>query len=199
MDWDKDYLKSWNHPHRYMITAILSSFPWVSLVEVGCGPGPNLVNIVKNLQGKQVGGVDIVPEAIELANKTFTGGMFKVSPADDVMMSDKATDVVLTDMMLIYVDPSRIDKHIKELKRICRNHIVLCEFHSDSWWQRLKLRFTSGYNAYDYIKLLKKHGFYNIQKFKIPPEVWPKEDGTPANPKENQFRWIIKAQVPKRG
>lgn len=197
MDWEKDYLSTWNHPHRFMITFILSTFPWVSLMEIGFGGGPNLINIIKHLTGRQVGGTDVVPEAVEMAEKTFVGGMFKVCPADDIMLSDNATDVALVDMVLIYVDPTRIDKHIKEIKRVARTHIVFCEFHSTSWWERFKLRWRSGYNAYDYKKLLKKHGFYDIELFKIPNEAWPKEDGTPSSDEENKFRYIIKAKKPR--
>lgn len=191
IDWKVEYLDTADHPHRWLLTQILKTFPWFSLMEIGCGPGANLVNIVKGIPGRQIGGIDINPEAIELAEKTFNGGVFKCCSAEDIMMSDKATDVALTDMTLIYVSPWKIDKHLKELKRITRNYLVLCEFHSESWWDRLKLRINSGYNAYDYRKKLKKLGFYDIMVLKIPDKMWP-------GAKNDKFRHIIKARVPKR-
>ena len=191
IDWQKEYNATWNHPHRFLISSLLSTFNWVSLIEVGCGSGANLINITQNIKDKQLGGVDINSDAIALAEKTFVGGIFKVCPADDVMMSDKSTDVTLTDMTLIYVSPLKIRKHLTELKRITRNYVILCEFNSESWWERLKLRLSTGYHAHDYGKLLRDLGFNDIMKYKIPDEMWP-------GAKNDKFRFIIKAKVPRR-
>lgn len=192
IDWTKDYLSTWNHPHRFLITEILKTFNWFSLIEIGCGAGENLVNILKAIPDKQLGGIDINPDAIEVAKQSFVGGIFKVCPADDVMMSDKSTDVILSDACLIYVSSWDIKRHIREVKRIARTHIIFCELHSTNWWKRLKMKFSSGYNVYNYKTLLTKMGFYDISLFKIPKELWP---GTPWE----EYGWIILAKVPKRG
>lgn len=192
IDWKKSYLDTWNHPHRNIISEILGLFPWLSLLELGCGSGPNLVNIIKKYPGKQIGGTDINEDAIELARKIFKGGIFKVGSAEDVMLSDDSVDIILTDMMLIYVGWWKIDKYIEEIKRLARNKIILCEFHHTSFWQRLRLKLTSGYNAYNYIKLLQKHGFYDIYISKIPENAWP--GGDP----QKTFGYIMWANVPKK-
>jgi len=191
IDWQKSY-QNFDHPHRFLISAVLKSLDWLSLIEIGCGGCANLINIVKCVPGKQVGGVDVNPEAIKLANETFRGGLFKVNSADNIMLSDKSTDCTLSDMMYIYVTPRDINKYIKELKRITRKYVILCEFHSTNWWNRLALRFNSGYNAYNYQKLLGKFGFYDIALYKVPPEAWP--GGEP----QKTFCYIIVAKVPKR-
>lgn len=192
IDWKTSYLDTWNHPHRSRITEALASFSWLSLIEIGCGPGPNLINILNKFKNKQLGGVDVNKDAIELAKKAFTDGLFKVCAGNDVMLSDKSTDVSLTDMMLIYVGRTKIDSYIEELKRITRNHVVLCEFHSTSPLKRLWLKILSGYNAYDYKKLLAKHGFFDIMSYKLTPEDWP--EGT----HQGEFGYIFVARVPKR-
>lgn len=191
IDWDKDYLSTWNHPHRSFISAYLRSFNWTSLMEIGVGGGANLVNILKNNKDKQVGGIDINPDAIKAAEKAFTGGRFKVCSGEDIMMSDKSSDVALTDMCLIYVGPNKIAKYIEEIKRITRGRVVLCEFHSTSFWKRLKLRLLSGHNSYDYKKLLTKHGFYDVQLFKIPDELYPGAE-------YHEFRYLIVGICPFR-
>lgn len=191
IDWKTSYLDTWDHPHRYYITAVLKRLSWRSLIEIGCGPGANLVNIVRNIPEVQVGGVDVNPEAIELAKKTFTGGLFKVNSADDIMLSDKATDVTLSDMTLIYVDPFNIGRYVKEMKRITRKYVVLCEFNSKSRWQRLKIKITTGYNAYDWKKVLEKHGFYDIVVSPLPQQAWP-------DVKNPNLRTIITAKVPRK-
>ena len=175
IDWNKDYLQTWNHPHRFLISGILRTIPWISLFEIGCGAGANLVNIIKCFQGKtiQLGGSDINADAIEVAQQVLKGAVLKVGSGDDVIMSDDSTDIVLTDRMLIYVGPRKIDVYIREIKRIAREYAVLCEFHEKNLWKRLKLRFNTGYYSYDYIKLLRKHGFYDMITYRLPPEAWP--------------------------
>src|SRR3990167_8142383 len=116
INWKNSYSSTWNHPHRALISAVLKGFNWLSLIEVGCGSGANLINIVKVFPGRQVGGVDVNPDAIAEAQKSFNGGFFKVCSGDDIMMSDDSTDAVLSDMCLIYVGPGQIEKYLNEIK-----------------------------------------------------------------------------------
>lgn len=190
IDWRKEYLDTWNHPHRQLIMWVLQSFPWYSLWEVGCGPGANLLRILKTpeLQGRQLGGSDVNEEAIELARSTFIGGKFHVESTENLLLSDKAVDVILSDASLIYISPLKIDKALDEITRVARSRIVLCEFHSTSFWKRWWFRWKTGYNAYDYQKLLEKHGCYDIQMIKITKEFW---DGTPWT----DWGYIITAKI----
>lgn len=189
IDWNTEYLQTWNHPHRTYLSSVLTRIPWMSLLEIGCGSGANLLNIIQHFKGKQVGGVDVNPEAIKLARETFNGAFLEVSSADDVLMSDNSTDVVLTDMLMLYI--SNPDKVIKEVKRIARNYAIFCELHSESWWHRLKVKYRDGYNIHNFRTLLEKHGFYDIMLVKIPKEVW---SGEP----QDTFGYIILAKVPRR-
>ena len=134
-------------------------------------------------------------DAIALAQETLSGALLKVNSGDDIMMSDKSVDVTLTDMTLIYV--GEIKNYLKEIRRITRNHIVLCEFHHPSLLKRLVLKWKSGYNAYDYRKLLTTLGFYDIMIFKLKPEDWPDEHGIAHEPQKT-YAHIIIARVPKR-
>lgn len=190
IDWKTSYFDTWNHPHRAFIVRVLQSIPWVSLFEFGCGAGANAVAIVKYLQGRQLGGVDINPEAIETAQKMFKYGLFKVGSMKDVMMSDSSVDVVLSDRALIYIDPFNIDEVISEMKRVAREYVVIAEFHNKSLWERIKLWYNSGYWSYNYKALLEKHGFYDVVIYKTPIEYWG----------ENYYKHdhIIVAKVPKR-
>ena len=168
---------------------MLKSIPFQSLFEIGCGPGANLVRIVKEMPGKQLGGCDVNEDAIKLAQETFKGGRFYVDAGNDTMLSDKSVDVVLSDMALIYVGPFKIRSYLREMKRVGRSHVVLCEFHSKSLWKRWITRF-GGYHVYDYKKLLESEGFYNVQVQHIPEQLWP---GTDRN---TEFRSIITARIP---
>lgn len=195
IDWQKEYISTWNHPHRQLLAGILSQMPWMSLFEIGCGGGPNLIQIAKSLHGRQfqLGGTDINADAIEAAknNGVFKGGAFFVCPADDTLMSDKSSDVVLTDMMLIYISPKDIMRHLLEFKRIARGWVIFCELDSthakERWWVKL----STGYNVYDYKQLLQKAGYYDIMKYKLKEEHWPND------PLHLKYASIIIAKVPE--
>ncbi len=176
IDWKTHYYDSWNHPHRELIVEALKQFPWFTLWEVGVGGGANIARIVRDLPGRHLGGSDVSEDAVAFCREAFKDGKFQVESVEDMLMSDHSSDVILSDATLIYVDPKKIDKVMGEIVRIARNNIVLCEFHSKSWWKRFWFRMKSGYNAYDYDALLKRHGCYDVRIFKIPKRFWP---GTP--------------------
>lgn len=181
----KEYQQTWKHPRRQFIAAVLSHLPWFSLMELGCGSGPNIINLVKLFPGRQYGGIDINEIAIDILGKTIQGGVFKVGSTEDIMMSDHSSDIILTDMTLIYIGPLKIRKSLKEIHRVTRNFVVLNEYHSDKWFARVKLRIFSGRHAYNYRKLLSRNGFYDIQIYKTPAVE-------PDN--EEKFRHIITAK-----
>lgn len=172
IDWKVKYFDSWKDPHRYFISYYLTMFDWGSLIEVGVGGGANIVNIVKMIPHRMLGGVDINPDAIKLCQEKIKGGIFKVGAADDIMMSDKSADVLLSDMMYIYVGPFKINKHIRELRRVARNKVVLCEMYEPNPIKRIWLYLREGYFFHNWMKLLKKNGFYDIVKVKMPKEAW---------------------------
>ena len=83
-----------------------------------------MLNIVKNYregETKQLGGIDINPEAVAFLEKTFKGGYFRVGNVENIFISDSASDIILTDMTLIYIGPMKIKQALKEVRRIARN------------------------------------------------------------------------------
>lgn len=189
IDWVESYTKTWTHPHRALLMQVLRSIGFMSLWEVGCGGGANLVRIIKELGSKQLGGCDVNPDAIQVCKNMLQGGIFEVTTGDDLLMSDKSTDIVLTDMTLIYVGPLKIRKYLREFKRVGRNYVVFVEFHSESWWERLKER-LNGHHAHDFKKLLSSEGFYDVVVQKIPQQFYP-EATSGLN-----LRSIITARIP---
>ncbi len=190
IDWKVHYMNP-NHPHRIMLAEVLKRMNWLSLIEVGCGAGANLVQIVKSIPGRQVMGVDINPDAIAFAQTQFKNALLKVNAADNIMLSDQSCDVILSDMTMIYISPLKIEKHLNEFKRVARNYVVLCELHNSSWWHRFAVKWKEGYNVFNWPKLLEKNGFYDIQKFKIPTSAWPESD------LQQKYGYIIVARVPR--
>lgn len=190
INWKEHYMNP-EHPHRVMIAYVLKSLRWGALVEVGCGAGANLAQIMKVNQGKQLGGVDINPDAIAFAKTQFQHAFLNVNSADDIMLSDQATDIILSDMCMIYISPFLIKRHLDEFKRVARSYLVLCELHSPSLWERLVVKWKEGYNIFNWPKLLEENGFYDIQTYKIPKEGWPESN------LQQKYGHIIVARVPK--
>ena len=92
-------------------------------------------------------------------------------------------------MCLIYLTKKNFRKVLEEARRVARVGMVFCEFHHKSWFRRQILRWTSGYNSYDFEKELKKAGFYDIQMYKLTEQDWP--GGNP----QRDYGWIISAKV----
>ncbi len=174
---------------------MLADLRWTSLIELGCGSGPNLIQIVKHLPGKQLAGLDVNADAIEEAAKVLKGAGLRVGDMLDTPFSDKGADIVLTDMACIYVSPRDIQKQVTELRRLARNYVVLCEFNSTSWWSRFKLRRSSGYYAHDWKKELEKQGFYDILVQKLPPNSWPDPETGEFHEPQKTYGYIIIAKV----
>src|SRR3990167_683161 len=188
INWKEQYIDTTDHPHRGLLLKALESMKWFSLFEIGTGAGANLINIVRHFKKVQVGGIDINKDAIETAKHYLQGALLKVGSAEDIMFSDNSVDVILTDMSLMYISPLEIDKVIKEMKRIGRNYVVLCELTSHSWWEQLKFFWSSGYHAHNYKKLLEKHEFWDIMEYKLPKEAWPGGD-------QEKIGYIIIARI----
>jgi hypothetical protein len=173
INWGEHY---WNpeHPHRTMIINILTHKVrrFGSIIEVGCAAGANLARVKLVFPHVDVGGVDPNPEAIEEARRRVPGGTFEVGHTHDLFFSDRSVDVTLTDACLLYVSPLNIKDALREIRRVTRTHVVLCELYHPNWFVRLVAGW-SGYSLHNYPKLLMKMGFYDVEVHKIPEHVWP--------------------------
>lgn len=190
IDWEKDYFSTADHPHRDLIIRELAKEPFASILEIGCASGPNLYRIQKAFPNVQVGGIDINEDAIEAAKRLVpSAAVLMASSAENLFLSDKSADVILTDMALIYIDPTRIGDILSEIKRVARKKVIFVEFHSKSWWKRALLAIGAGYWAYDWVSLLEAWGFYDIRTEKIEESSWP--GGEP----QKSFGYIITAHL----
>ncbi|MBI2938156.1 MAG: class I SAM-dependent methyltransferase [Thaumarchaeota archaeon] len=126
-----------DHPHRELILKRVSGYaPFQSLLEVGCGNGPNLLLLAKAFPEAVFRGVDINPNFVKSGTKWFKeNGVSNVNllvgKADDLAgLPDKSFDIVLTDAVLIYVGPDKIRKVLTDAVRIARRAVILVEWHS---------------------------------------------------------------------
>jgi ubiquinone/menaquinone biosynthesis C-methylase UbiE len=188
IDWKREYLDTFKHPHRLWMLEKLVNLRFSSVFEVGCGPGANLLGIGLTFPHVALGGCDVNEEAILLAQKTFPkGSLFEVAPGDNLLMSDKSCDLALSDMCLIYVGGRRIKRYLQEMTRISRSYVVLSEFYHPSWWMRLKMT-LAGRHTHNYPRLLKNLGCVDIQIMKMPESLWP-------GAKDTNYRYLITARI----
>lgn len=174
-DWNQAYLSTADHPHRQMIMDKLRKTRFQSLLEVGCNAGPNLLNIAKKYPLSELGGLDINAGSIEMARNRLPKNVvvLEVGSADSLPFSDKSVDIILTDATLIYIDNKEMDKVMKEIVRVVRNNVIFFEAHSESAWERFKIRRQhKNYYIHDYYALLEKYGFWDIEITKMPPKLW---------------------------
>lgn len=171
INWSEHY---WNpeHPHRSMLANLLRTFSFHSVLEIGCASGANLAVIQQTFPRCEIGGVDPNPDAIAEAKRRLPHGVFEVGSTEDLFFSTGSVDMLVFDACLIYVSPLKIGRALREMYRVARKGVVLCELYHPSWIVRQLLRW-SGYNAYNYPKRLEKFGFYDIKVHKIPDAVWP--------------------------
>lgn len=168
-NWDKELKEGWNKPRRHLLCRFVDLFDWFSLYELQFGNAANLTTIIAFNKGRQVGGCDTRQECIDHVTKNFKGGHFRKERGDDLLLSDKSADLILADGVLM--KEKNVDKFLKEMKRVARRGVVLVEPHSDNLFKRIVYRLKTGYNMRNWSKLLKKHGYYDIELYTIPAEV----------------------------
>jgi ubiquinone/menaquinone biosynthesis C-methylase UbiE len=194
IDWVSHYWMP-EHKHRDLLIKILKTQPPRSVLEVGCATGSNLYRIKKEFPDCRICGCDINADAIKTAEAVFRQEFpaehfdrpaidsiadidFRVGAIDEIPFHGEYFDLVLTDACLIYTGPEKINRVMRELRRVGYDRFMFSEFHSDSWLKRLGLRLARNYYAYDYNRLLAKHFFKHIKVVKMPKDMFGGEPWT---------------------
>lgn len=174
-----------NHPHRNLILNALGRYkPFKKLVEIGCGYGANLCLIKQKFPAAELLGLDInlvsIKEGHEwLKEKGVLDVELVQGRADDISnFAEKSFDIVLTDAVLIYIAPDKIEKLAKEMLRIARKALILVEWSCSSEEDPSgKGIFYRGCWKRNYPNLFKKFvSEEKIRTIKIPKEAWPSKN-----------------------
>ena len=135
-EWIHSYLHSEEHPHRCQILSAVESFcPFGSILEVGCNSGPNLLLLHRKFPEAHLIGIDINPKAVAVGKKYLREARIdqielSVGRADRIDFPDKSTDIVLTDAILMFVGPEKIETVLSEMGRVARKGLILNEYHT---------------------------------------------------------------------
>lgn len=175
-NWLEGYSKSINHPHRKLIIDALQKLePFDSLLEVGCNVGPNLYNIKTRFPNVKLAGIDVNENAIITAqtSPSLSGIRFEIGSAYNIPYPDKSFDIVLSDAVLIYTNPDRIQHTMAELSRVACKGMILVEWYNpNSTLGTLMF----GHWARNYQKILEEKNF-EVKKIKIKKGTWKTKSG----------------------
>ena len=108
----KDFKKYWNLNSK------------TSLLDVGCAKGFMLYDLICEVPGMKVNGVDISSYAIE-NSKIEVKPFLQVSNAMDLPFEDNSFDVVISINTIHNLDKNDCKKAIKEINRVTKQHSFL--------------------------------------------------------------------------
>ncbi len=139
-DWAKNYISesAINHPHRELILKkIFECTPVQNILEIGSASGANLFLLAKKFPEAHFFGIDVSAKAIKEGQKFFKEKGIKnvslqtLTACQLECFGDKSMDVVFSDAAIIYIGKDKIESVFKEIFRIAKKNVILCEQHTD--------------------------------------------------------------------
>lgn len=125
-----------DHPHRHWLMEQFDAlYPFSSVLEIGCGYGPNVLLLATRFPDIEVQGFDINPISVRegnawLAERGIKRARLIRGNADELsQFADGAIDVIFTDAVLLYIGLDKIKQVIAGMKRISRKALLLTELH----------------------------------------------------------------------
>src|SRR3954453_7963401 len=102
-----------------------------SVLEVGCGQGGNLAPIAGLLAPRDVWGVDVNDQALQIARTAAPGINVVESVARDLPFRDGIVDLAFTVGVLIHQPDTTLPLVMAELVRCSRAYVLWAEYHAD--------------------------------------------------------------------
>lgn len=102
------------------------------VLDAGCGPGHWTAHLFG--RGKEISGIDLVPEFIESARIRFPEVPFRVASLRDLDLADASLGGVLAWYSLIHLPPAQMPAVVAELARVLRpnGHLLIGFFLGDT-------------------------------------------------------------------
>lgn len=106
------------------------------ILDVGCGEGFTIQILKEKNIGTAREGIDVLPEAVEVAKKNIPDEEFKVGSIYDLPYKDNSFDLVLCMEVLEHLEDPQVA--LQELKRVSSKHIFFSVPH-EPWFQLTNL------------------------------------------------------------
>lgn len=126
---DDLYVKNFGISRSRLNKEFLGNLKINSVLEIGCNIGNQLVLLQK--QGlKNLYGIEIYPEAVEIAKKHTTSINIIQGSVLDLPFKDDFFDLVFTAGVLIHINPHDLKKAMSEICRVSRKYIWGYEYYA---------------------------------------------------------------------
>jgi len=133
-NWAEDFIKdSWqkniHRQHAWLLKKVKDINP-ESILEIGCGFGRNIKFLLnEGIDPKKILGLDISRKMLRNARKHIGNKDVSLIHSDvkQLPFKDSSFDLVLVHGVLMHVEPQKIEKVIREIKRVAGKHILLVE------------------------------------------------------------------------
>ncbi|MBM4177563.1 methyltransferase domain-containing protein [Candidatus Gribaldobacteria bacterium] len=104
----------------------------IKILEVGCNVGSQL-HCLQEMGFKELTGVDLNRQALEVAKKNLFGIDVMLASAFDLPFRDNYFDLVFTSGVLIHISPNDIKRAMKEIVRVAKKYIFGFEYFSNDY------------------------------------------------------------------
>jgi SAM-dependent methyltransferase len=120
----------YRYKRRLFLDKFLSQIPieGTSVLEVGCGPGGNLAEMLPRHPQRLVG-CDVAPAMVDAARRAqpADGAEVILIDGNSLPFADQEFDVTLTVTVLMHNPEDRKDQLIREMCRVSKTHVYLIE------------------------------------------------------------------------
>jgi SAM-dependent methyltransferase len=128
------------------------------VLELGCGPGGNIAELAK-LSPRRLVGADISEQMVELARRNTGCEIVKTNTG--LPFGDSTFDLAFTVTVLQHNMDDTVGHLLREMARISRNSVVLCE---DTFpVRRERYSYIRRPTAF-YVRALAPHGFHLVER-----------------------------------
>jgi len=136
----------WHLGMRSAAVALLDGHLHGALLDAGCGTGGFLSWAAEQGSFPRLCGIDLSPEAIEIARETVPQAELHAAPLDRIPFGDGEFDLVVSLDVLQHVHETAVDESLRELRRVLRpGGLLLVRTNGD----RRARRERDDWRAYD--------------------------------------------------
>ena len=145
------------------------------ILEVGCNAGNQLV-LLQKMGFKNLTGVEINPDAVQVARSRVSNPIFTGSASDLSLFDNNYFDLIFTSGVLIHINPNEVLKVMSQIARVSKQYIWGFEYFSqgqtevtyrdktDLLWRN---NYAQMYEVYCGVKLVKETFYPNKDDKKL--------------------------------
>ena len=122
-------------PHREQLWSLIAPFNPQSVLEVGCGDGPNLALFASQAPAVRLDATELNPLAIARQRVVDAGGTLgalQYASANRLPVPTAGVDVALSDGVFMYLTQATAVAALREMRRVATRAIVVHTFSDDS-------------------------------------------------------------------